>query len=511
MKKEGFQSVKLASPIQRLFIANRGEIALRVARTAARMGLEVSSAFSSADGGLPHLRLCSKALQLDGDPARVYLDIGKIITAAQKLGADAIHPGYGFLSENEDFAAAVEAAGMKFVGPTPEQIASLGDKIQAREAALKFGVPIVPGKSDAVDSPDDALAIAAKTGYPLLIKAAGGGGGRGMRIVREQGQLADALKRASSEARAAFNDPRVFIEKYIERARHVEIQVLGDGHGRAISLGERECSVQRRHQKLIEESPAPALAPADARRMSEMAARLAASLHYRGAGTMEFLVPSGTSEFYFIEINTRLQVEHPVTEMRTGLDLVEEQLAVASGAGFSARLTNVLCAHGDPAIYPLQNGHAIEARVIAEDADNGFRPSCGKLSMAAFPSGPGIRVDGWAEPGLTVSPYYDSLLAKVIAWGQDRDEARTRLELALRETHIHPVLTTAHFLAGVVAGAPFASGEYDTSLLADSPPVSKSDDARLAALAASELIDSRERAQSIEYVSRPLAAWQRAD
>ncbi len=497
--------------IQRLFIANRGEIALRIARTAARLGLEVSSAYSSADGGLPHLRLCHKATPLEGDPARVYLDIGKVVAAAKKLGADAIHPGYGFLSENEEFAAAVESAGMKFVGPTPDQIASLGDKIHAREAALKFGVPIVPGKSNAVESLDDALAIAGKTGYPLLIKAAGGGGGRGMRIVREPSQLADALQRASSEARAAFGDPRVFIEKYIERARHVEIQILGDGLGRAISLGERECSVQRRHQKLIEESPAPALAPADARRMSELAARFGASLNYRGAGTMEFLVPSGTSEFYFIEINTRLQVEHPVTEMRTGLDLVEEQLTVAAGHGFSSRVSSASHANGGTWIYPQQNGHAIEARVIAEDAYNGFRPSCGKMTMVTLPSGPGIRVDGWAETGLTVSPYYDSLLAKVIAWGQDREEARTRLEFALRETHIHPVSNTAPFLAEIVSETAFKSGVYDTSLLSEPRGDKKrADENRLLALAGAELISSSERFASVEYVSRPLSSWQRA-
>ncbi len=504
--------MKKKAPIRRLFIANRGEIALRVARTAARLGLEACGAFSSADGGLPHLRLCSRAVQLEGDPARVYLDIAKVVGAAKKLEADAVHPGYGFLSENEDFAAAVEEAGMRFVGPTPDQIASLGDKLRAREAAAKAGVPIVPGKSDAVESLDDALAVAQKTGFPLLIKAAGGGGGRGMRIVRERTQLADALHRASSEARAAFGDPRVFIEKYIDRARHVEIQILGDGLGRAISLGERECSVQRRHQKLIEESPAPALAPADARRMGEMAARLAASLNYRGAGTMEFLVPSGTNEFYFIEINTRLQVEHPVTEMRTGLDLVEEQLAVAEGKGFSPRMLKAIGPSAETLSYPQQIGHAIEARVIAEDSENGFRPSCGTLTMAAFPSGPGIRVDGWAEPGLEVSPYYDSLLAKVIAWGQDREQARARLEIALRETLIHPVLSTARFLAGILAGQPFKSGVYDTSLIAEKrAPSARPDEAQLVALAASQLIDSRERFKTAEYVSRPLAAWQQAE
>ncbi|HLX64342.1 MAG TPA: biotin carboxylase N-terminal domain-containing protein [Planctomycetota bacterium] len=504
--------------IRSLFIANRGEIALRIARTARRLGVRVCAAFSSADGGLPHLRLSDWACELEGDPRGVYLDIAKIIDAAKRARADAIHPGYGFLSENEDFAEAVENAGMRFVGPTADQIAALGDKISAREAAAKAGVPIVPGQGHAVQSLDDARAVASATGYPLLIKAAGGGGGRGMRIVREEALLGEALQRASSEAQAAFDDSRVFIEKYIERARHVEIQILGDGLGRAIALGERECSVQRRHQKLIEESPAPALSRVAAHRMGELAARLAAKLNYRGAGTMEFLVPAGTNDFYFIETNTRLQVEHPVTEMRTGLDLVEEQLIVAEGRGFSPRILNLIGAKNAAANFSHFNGHAIEARVIAEDASQDFRPSCGKLAMVAWPAGPGIRVDAWAESGLEVSPFYDSLLGKVISWGQDREQARTRLESALRETLIHPVASTAPFLARVIAGDAFKSGEYDTSLIS-SPLSSSMEQVRgagaerpaLAALAASELLTHRERVGAAEYAARPLSSWQKAE
>jgi acetyl/propionyl-CoA carboxylase alpha subunit len=452
--------------IQRIFIANRGEIALRIARTARRMGLHVCSAFSSADTGLPHLRLCHSAVELEGDPARVYLDISSIVSAAKKLKADAVHPGYGFLAENEDFAAAVQGAGMAFIGPTPEQIVALGDKVQARKAAEKAGVPTVPGKSEAMADAAMALATAQSIGFPVLLKAAGGGGGRGMRVVEDAAHLADAFHRAQAEAKAAFDDPRVFVEKYIARARHVEIQVLGDGHGQALWLGERECSVQRRHQKLIEESPAPALPPEVTAKMGTLAAKLAAGVNYRGAGTMEFIVPFGGHEFYFIEMNTRLQVEHPVTELCTGLDLVEEQIAIANG-GFSKRLKEVRGqGPGVSSDSVARRGHAIEARIIAEDPEANFRPSCGKMDVISFPAGPGVRVDAWAEAGLNVSPYYDSLLGKVVAWGADRAEAIARLDLALLETTIHPVRSTAAFLRRVIASEPFRTGAYDTGLLA---------------------------------------------
>jgi len=392
--------------IRSVFIANRGEIALRIARTARRMGLEVCGAFSSADGGLPHLRLCHRAIELEGDPARVYLDIGKVVDAARALNADAVHPGYGFLAENEDFASAVADAGMRFIGPTPDQIVALGDKVQARKAAAKAGVPTVPGCEEPLDSKatgkNSPAAIANEIGFPVLIKAAGGGGGRGMRIVDKPEQLDDAIARAHAEAKLAFGDERVFIEKYIPRARHIEIQVLGDGKGQAVWLGERECSIQRRHQKLLEESPTPALPPDVTQRMGEVAAALAASISYRGAGTMEFIVPFGSRDFYFIEMNTRLQVEHPVTEMRTGLDLVEEQIAIAQNESFSSAVAPFIFAQtaGRPCSQFFR-GHAIEARIIAEDPDADFRPSCGKLDLVMFPGGPGVRVDSWAEAGLT--------------------------------------------------------------------------------------------------------------
>ena len=504
--------------IRRLFIANRGEIALRIARTARRMGLKALGAFSSADAGLPHLRLCQRAVELPGDPARVYLDIDKVVAAARGLQADAVHPGYGFLAENEDFAAAVEAAGMRFIGPTPEQIVALGDKIQARRAAQAAGVPTVRGAGEVIADEPAARAAADAAGYPVLIKAAGRGGGRGLRVVDSPAQLAEALARAQSEARAAFNDGRVFIEKFIPRARHVEIQIVGDGQGQALALGARECSVQRRHQKLIEESPAPALPEAEADRMGALAARLAATVQYRGAGTLEFLVPFGTREFFFIEMNTRLQVEHPVTELCTGLDLVEEQILIAQNGAFSPRLQALSAGGGAGGGGGVpRHGHAIEARVIAEDPGANFRPSCGKLEVVHLPAGPGIRLDSWAEAGLEGSPYYDSRLAKVLAWGQTREEAIARLQLALNETLIHPVRTTAPFLARLIGETPFRSGAYDTGLLArpaeagaqaerETPP-------EAAALAAAEKLARANQAAlpARNYEGRSMSAWQRCE
>ena len=498
--------------IERIFIANRGEIALRIARTARRLGLHVCSAFSSADAGLPHLRLCHSAVELHGDPARVYLDISSIVSAAKKLKADAVHPGYGFLAENEDFAAAVQAAGMAFIGPTPEQIVALGDKVQARKAAEKAGVPTVPGKSEAMADAAAALTTAQAIGFPVLLKAAGGGGGRGMRIVDDAAHLAEAFQRAQAEAKAAFDDPRVFVEKYIARARHVEIQVVGDGHGQAVWLGERECSVQRRHQKLIEESPAPALPPEVTAKMGTLAAKLAAGVNYRGAGTMEFIVPFGGHEFYFIEMNTRLQVEHPVTELCTGLDLVEEQVAVANG-GFSERLKR---ARGQgPGVGPdtvARRGHAIEARIIAEDPEANFRPSCGRMDVVSFPAGPGIRVDAWAEAGLNVSPYYDSLLGKVVAWGADRAEAIARLDLALLETTIHPIRSTAAFLRRVIASEPFRAGAYDTGLLTQlklAPDAELGEAAVALCAAETQLQATQPGIAGAPYVGRALDGWVR--
>ncbi|MBE7463627.1 MAG: ATP-grasp domain-containing protein [Planctomycetes bacterium] len=489
---------------RRILIANRGEIALRIARTARRLGLEPLAIFSSADTGLPHLRFCTHALELPGDPRQVYLDAKAVLAAAKRLKADAIHPGYGFLAENSDFAEAAERAGFRFIGPAPAQSRALGDKLSGRRAAQKAGVPTVPGTLEPLDDPVAAAKIAKEIGYPVLVKASAGGGGRGMRVVENEAGLAEALDRARSEAQAAFGDGRVFLEKYFSRVRHVEIQVLGDGKGHAVSLGERECSVQRRHQKLIEESPAPALPPKAAKKMGALAAKLAASVKYRGAGTLEFLVPAGTQDFYFIEMNARLQVEHPVTELCTGLDLVEEQLRIAGGLGYSF----------DPEKLRTY-GHAIEARIIAEDPDAGFRPALGTLGVVQWPAGPGIRVDAWAETGLEVSPYYDSLLGKVLAWGQTREEAIQRLALALDETVLAPVAHTAPFLRRLILERPFRSGAYDTSLLAgrkaDGPADLPSVDA--AVLAAAERLSSGGHANVLPrpVPGRGLSGWQQAD
>lgn len=508
MSGSSISNVALSSGMpRRLLIANRGEIALRVARTARRMGIDVLGVFSTPDAGLPHLRLCRSARELKGDPRRVYLDANAIVDAARELKADAVHPGYGFLAENAEFCAAVEAAGMRFVGPTPEQSEQLGNKLYARKAAQKVGIPTVPGTLEPVEDPEQAKRIIEEIGLPVIVKAASGGGGRGMRVVEAEDAVADALTRAQSEAKAAFGDGSVFIEKYFSSVRHIEVQVIGDGKGRAVSLGERECSVQRRHQKLIEESPTPALPVSVTKRMGALAADLAASVKYRGAGTMEFLVPTGTQEFYFIETNTRLQVEHPVTELRTGLDLVEEQLRVAGEQGFSF----------DPDTITF-DGASIEARVIAEDSTANFRPSLGPLDTCIFPSGPGVRVDAWAEAGLEVSPHYDSLLAKVLAWGRTRDEALDRLTLALHETIIAPVRSTAPFLADLVNHKAFRAGEYDTNLVASILDAPSGDGLRrpareMAVLAAAERLARNGRATAVSstYRGRGLSAWQRAN
>ncbi len=490
---------------QRLLIANRGEIALRIARTARRLGLEVLGLFSSVDSGLPHLRLCHRALELKGDPTKVYLDIDSIVGAARHLKADAVHPGYGFLAENGAFASALEDSGLVFVGPTPEQSELLGNKIAARKAAQKAGIPTVPGTLEPVSDLKAAAQTAREIGFPILVKAAAGGGGRGMRVVQREEELEEGLARASSEALTAFGNGDVFIEKYFPSVRHVEIQIMGDGRGQAVSLGERECSVQRRHQKLIEESPTPALSEEKAREMGVLAAKLAGSVQYRGAGTMEFLVPTGSSDFYFIEMNTRLQVEHPVTELRTGLDLVQEQLRVAGGGGLSLEAGASI----------RGQGVAIEARVIAEDPEAGFRPSLGKLETVMLPSGPGVRVDAWAEAGLEITPYYDSLLAKVLAWGRTRQEAIERLTLALQETIIAPVKTTAGFISTVINEEPFRSGRYDTGLLdarKGNTTVSKPDllPEGAAILAGADRISSLQRQghRGTPYKGRCLSAWQ---
>jgi acetyl-CoA carboxylase, biotin carboxylase subunit len=439
--------------IRKLLIANRGEIALRIIRSAHVMGLETVAIYSEADADAAHVAAAGQA-SLIGPPeaSHSYLNIPAIIAAARATGADAIHPGYGFLSERPEFAQAVEEAGIVFVGPPAEVMSTLGDKIAARGLAAKIGVPVVPG----LETIDERAAIqfAARVGFPLIVKAAAGGGGRGMRLVENQDSLGDALAAASREAQAAFGDGRVFLEKYLAHPRHVEVQVLADEYGSAVAFGERDCSVQRRHQKIIEESPAPGLATGVRARMIEAALKVARAAGYRNAGTMEFLVDG--AEFYFLEANTRLQVEHPVTEMRFGCDLVAEQLRIAMGGRVS-----------EPA---APRGAALECRIYAEDAGHDFRPATGDVLYLNLPAGPGVRMDTHLTPGARVTPYYDGMLAKLVCWGADREQARLRMISALDEFSLVGVTNTAAFLRDLVASDPFREARLSTRFLEEHFP-----------------------------------------
>ena len=434
--------------IKKLLVANRGEIALRIIRTARALGIKTAAVYSEADGAMAHVAAADEA-RLIGPPEalRSYLNITAIIEGALSTGADAIHPGYGFLSESAEFAAAVNDAGLVFVGPPPPVLSAAGDKVGARQLAQRAGVPVVPGTETAGLAA--ARSFAARNGYPILIKAAAGGGGRGMRVVADEAALGAALEGAAHEAQTAFRDGRLFIEKYLAAPRHVEVQIIGDAAGRVIAMGERDCSIQRRHQKIIEESPAPGLSPALRTRIIESALALAAAVGYRNAGTVEFLVHG--EDFYFLEINARLQVEHPVTEMRFDCDLVAMQLSVAAG---------------DPIAEPSPpRGHAIECRIYAEDALNDFRPAAGPVLYLQLPAGPGTRVDTFLAPGIEIGTYYDGLLAKVITYGHDREEARRRAAVALDEFALAGVIQTAHFLRDIVAGERFARGDFSTAFV----------------------------------------------
>ena len=434
--------------MKKLLIANRGEIAVRILRSARVMGLRTVAVYSDADAGASHVAMADEAVRIGApEPAQSYLNIGAILVAAQATHADSIHPGYGFLSERPEFARAVADAGLTFVGPPADVMAALGDKLAARRIAIDAQVPVVPG----IDTSDlaTARAFGTKAGFPILVKAAAGGGGRGMRVVESAKDLEAALEAASREAQAAFGDGRVFLEKYLARPRHIEIQLLGDNHGKVIALGERECSIQRRHQKLIEESPAPGLSGTLRARMIEAALRLARAAGYRSAGTAEFLVDG--DEFYFLEVNARLQVEHPITELRFDRDLVCDQIALAAGG----RVSDPIAPHGC----------AIECRINAEDAAHDFRPAVGPVLSLTLPAGPGVRVDTHLAVGAEVSPYYDSLLAKVICWGQDREQARRRMIAALNEFSLSGPQTSAAFLRDVIASAPFARADLSTRFL----------------------------------------------
>ena len=447
-----------------LLIANRGEIACRIARTCRRLGLASVAVHSAADAGARHVREADEALALEGDaPAGGYLDGGQILDAARRSRADAIHPGYGFLAENAEFAAACEAAGLRFVGPPAAVIREMGDKARARGLARAAGVPVVPGveESDALPGERDEALCAAAAGleYPLMVKACAGGGGRGLRQVDTPGALAGAIAEARAEARAGFGDDRLIVERLIERPRPVEVQVLGDRHGRILHLHERDCSVQRRHQKLVEECPAPGLAPATRDGLHRAALALAHAIGYQGAGTVEFVLDPRSEAFWFLEMNTRLQVEHPVTEGVLGIDLVEWQIRIAAGEPLTL----------DPAAL-APRGWAMEARINAEDPAAAFRPAAGTVVAWRAPVGEGVRVDAGIDTGDRVAPHYDPLLAKVIALGRDRAEAARRLAGALDELVLAGVDSPAAFLADLVRTPAFLGGEVSTAFIEDHFP-----------------------------------------
>jgi acetyl-CoA carboxylase biotin carboxylase subunit len=444
----------MAASLQRVLVANRGEIALRIIRACHEEGLEAVAVYSEADRLSPHVRAANDAVAL-GDPAasESYLNIPKLIAAAQRRGCQAVHPGYGFLAERAPFAEAVAGAGLIFVGPPGAAIRAMGDKTEARRRMQAAGVPVVPGLTRALADPADARREAERLGFPALVKAVAGGGGKGMRVVRSAEEVAGAYQAARSEAEKAFGDGSVYLERYIERPRHIEIQVLADTHGRVVSLGERECTIQRRHQKLIEEAPSVAVTPALRRRLGEAATAAAGAVGYVGAGTIEFLLaPDG--EFYFLEMNTRIQVEHPVTELVTGVDLVREQLRIAAGQPM-----RVAAGHLQP------RGHAIECRITAEDPFNGFLPATGVVRYLRVPGGPGVRWDGGVEAGNEVTLYYDPLLAKLIVWGETREAAIQRMRRGLRELVIVGLPTSQAFHLRVLDDPEFCRGEFDITYL----------------------------------------------
>jgi acetyl-CoA carboxylase biotin carboxylase subunit len=443
---------------QKVLIANRGEIALRVIRACKELGIATVAVFSEADRECLHVRFADDDVCIGRPPSRdSYLNIPRIIAAAEITGADAIHPGYGFLAENAEFAEIVRTSGIAFIGPTPDQIRKMGDKAAARKLAQELKVPTVPGSPGPVESLDDALPIAEQIGFPVIIKAAAGGGGKGMRVATDTEAFTQAFNLARQEALAAFGSDQVYIEKYLARPRHIEIQIMGDLHGKVMHLCERDCSIQRRHQKLVEEAPSPALTQELRDAIGAAAVRLAESIQYAGAGTIEFLLDQDGS-FYFMEMNTRIQVEHPVTEMCTNFDLVKEQIRVAAGEPLS------LVLHGN-----RLRGHAIECRVNAEDPARNFQPSPGLITAFHPPGGPGVRVDTHIYHGYTVPPYYDSLLAKVIVHGNDRDEAIARMRQALDSFIIEGVTTTIPFLGRVMRHPDFVAGNVDTKLLEREP------------------------------------------
>jgi acetyl-CoA carboxylase biotin carboxylase subunit len=447
----------MAAPFKKVLIANRGEIAVRVIRACHEMGIRTVAVFSEADRDALHVRYAHEAYLIGPPPsAESYLRIDKVLDAARRSGAEAIHPGYGFLSENAAFASACRDAGIVFIGPPPESMEAMGDKVRSRELMTKAGVAVVPGSPPLSDAAD-AIRHAERIGYPVLLKASAGGGGRGMRVVRSTPEVASSFAQAQGEARSSFGDATVFLEKYIERPRHIEVQVLADTHGHCVHFGERECSIQRRHQKLIEESPSPVIDDATRAAIGAMAVTAAKACGYVSAGTVEMLRADDGS-FYFMEMNTRLQVEHPVTEMVYGVDLVKAMIDIAGGAKLPWTQDRI-----------APRGHAIECRIIAEDPERNFMPAPGVIRALRGPSGPGVRYDGGVYGGFTVPVHYDPMLAKLITWGGDRHEAAARMARALDELRVDGVKTSIAFHRRVMTHPAFLAGELHTGFLAEHP------------------------------------------
>ncbi len=440
--------------ISKVLIANRGEIAIRIMRTCREMGISTVAVFSDADRTSQHVRYADEAFHIGEAPSsESYLNIEKILETAKKSGADAIHPGYGFLSENARFAKRCLEEGIIFIGPSPEVIEQMGDKIKARETMIKAGISVVPGTEGSVETEEETLDAIRKIGLPVMIKASAGGGGKGMRLVHNESEVISAVRAARSEAKTAFGDDAVYIEKYISSPHHIEFQILGDMHGNAIHLFERECSVQRRHQKMIEETPSPLMTPALRTEMGEAAVEAAKAVNYTGAGTIEFLVDDDLN-YYFLEMNTRLQVEHPITERVTGIDLVKQQIKIAEGHPLEYRQEQL-----------IQRGHSIECRIYAEDPDNNFMPSAGKIYKISEPLGLGVRTDGYVYEGYEIPIHYDPMISKLIVWGGNRDEAIRRMRRALYEYKITGVKTSIRFLERIMNTPDFIEGTYNTHFI----------------------------------------------
>jgi acetyl-CoA carboxylase biotin carboxylase subunit len=490
---------------KKVLIANRGEIALRVIRACREMGLRAVAVYSEADRAALHVSQADEAYLLGPAPSREsYLSIDRVLEAARKSGADAVHPGYGFLAEKAEFAAACEGAGLAFIGPRSETIALMGEKTSARRAATEAGVPVVPGTLQPVSGAADIRAEADRIGYPLMLKAAAGGGGKGLRLIHTASELEAAADRAKSEAQNAFGDSSLYLEKAIARARHIEIQVLGDHHGEAVHLFERECSIQRRHQKIVEESPSPFVTPELRLRMGGLAVALVKKIGYRNAGTLEFLVDEDRTP-YFLEMNTRIQVEHPVTEMVTGEDLVKLQIRIAQGEPLPFRQEAL-----------AQRGHAIECRIYAEDPDHNFLPSPGRVTGLRTPGGPGIRDDTGIYEGYEVGVQYDALLSKLVAYGVNRADAILRMQRALREYKILGLKTTLPFLDRVLHHPSFAAGDFDTGFV--EKVFAESDrererpwDVAVAAAAIRAYHDRLQARGAVDGAPPPASAWARRD